>query len=418
MNFAKVIIGRGYAIVGVYRTSAQQQKWTQTFLGTQWRRNYATTKSTLKTQKRLETPTNLESKLQQLEIGAISTPSRYAHAAAATAVTKIDPKTTLRTRKKRNDTAEAELSMLGFFNVTAYTTAEEYNLEAIKHALHTQQLYTTKKFFSTDNLGVEQDVLYVTAKYKVGRESRDIFFFREGSVVFWNFNDTETNNILSFLRPYEKDAYLMPIVRNESESMPYTYVPEAAVDVEGDLVEAQSPPNAFFQNGKFYLTSGGENFLQKYTFSNAMSISIKLGMWEATLDRYIDSMEYLTEDLKKGRRIRISRAEMLRKTGELFALRHSMNLSSDLLDTPDFYWDREKLEALYLQVCSYFSISRRTRVMNEKLNHCVELAELISHNLNDKHHIRLEWMIIILIMVEVGFEIVHYMDRYYVEENH
>lgn len=50
--------------------------------------------------------------------------------------------------------------------------------------------------------------------------------------------------------------------------------------------------------------------------------------------------------------------------------------------------------------------------MNEKLNHCVELAELISSNLNDTHHVRLEWMIIVLIMVEVGFEILHYIDRF------
>lgn len=50
--------------------------------------------------------------------------------------------------------------------------------------------------------------------------------------------------------------------------------------------------------------------------------------------------------------------------------------------------------------------------MNEKLNHCIELADLISSNLNDKHHIRLEWMIIVLIMVEVAFEAIHYVERY------
>lgn len=50
--------------------------------------------------------------------------------------------------------------------------------------------------------------------------------------------------------------------------------------------------------------------------------------------------------------------------------------------------------------------------MNEKLNHCVELTDLVSSNLNDAHHVRLEWMIIILIMVEVGFEILHYADRF------
>ncbi|KAH8420438.1 hypothetical protein KR009_010326 [Drosophila setifemur] len=313
-------------------------------------------------------------------------------------------------RKKR--LATDELSALGFLNTRGYTTAEEYNLEDLQIALRQQNLYETKRFFSTDNLDVEQNVLFVAAKYPTGQQPREIFFFREGSVVFWNCSDIETNNVLSFLRSFERESYVSALVHGESEVMPYTYIPSTTVDVEGDLVAESSDFNvtsrAFFQNGKFFVTADADSFLYKYTFSNAMAQSIKLGIWEATLDRYIDSIEHLTEDLKRGRRLRISRAAMLRKTGELFALRHVINLSSDLLDAPDFYWDREELEALYLQVCSYFSITRRTKVMNEKINHCVELAELVSHNLNDAHHIRLEWMIIILIMVEVGFEILHF----------
>ncbi|XP_017155117.1 required for meiotic nuclear division protein 1 homolog [Drosophila miranda] len=315
-------------------------------------------------------------------------------------------------RKKR--LATDELSALGFLNTRGYTTAEEYNLEALQVALKEQNLYETKRFFSTDNLDVEQNVLFVAAKYPTGQQPREIFFFREGSVVFWNCSDIEMNNVLNFLRSFERESYVSALVHGESEVMPYTYIPSTAVDVEGDLVAESSDFNAtsraFFQKGKFFVTGDRDSFLYKYTFSNAMAQSIKLGMWEATLDRYIDSIEHLTEDLKRGRRLRISRAAMLRKTGELFALRHVINLSSDLLDAPDFYWDREELEGLYLQVCSYFSISRRTKVMNEKISHCVELAELVSHNLNDAHHIRLEWMIIILIMVEVGFEILHFIS--------
>ena len=52
------------------------------------------------------------------------------------------------------------------------------------------------------------------------------------------------------------------------------------------------------------------------------------------------------------------------------------------------------------------------QVMNEKLNHCVELADMLTTNLADQHHVRLEWMIIALIMVEVGFEVIHFLERY------
>jgi len=55
------------------------------------------------------------------------------------------------------------------------------------------------------------------------------------------------------------------------------------------------------------------------------------------------------------------------------------------------------------------------QVMNERLNHCLELVSILSSHLSDRHHVRLEWMIIVLIMVEVAFEILHYIDRYFVK---
>ena len=107
------------------------------------------------------------------------------------------------------------------------------------------------------------------------------------------------------------------------------------------------------------------------------------------------------------------RKEVLKKTGEIFALRHVLNLSSDLLDTPDFYWDREFLEQLYHSTCAHLTIAKRTRVMNEKLTHCAELVDLITNHLNDEHHVRLEWFIIVLIMIEVGFETLHFVEKYF-----
>lgn len=40
--------------------------------------------------------------------------------------------------------------------------------------------------------------------------------------------------------------------------------------------------------------------------------------------------------------------------------------------------------------------------MNEKLQHCMELTDLMRNHLNEKHALRLEWMIVILITIEVG----------------
>jgi glutathione synthase len=134
-------------------------------------------------------------------------------------------------------------------------------------------------------------------------------------------------------------------------------------------------------------------------------------MLEAKLDRLIDSIDFVTSDLKKGK-IHMTQAEALKKNGEIFSLRVKINLTLDLLATPDFYWDREKLEQIYHTTCAHLAIKKRTSVMNEKLSHIGELMELVSNYLNDKHHVRLEWYIIGLIVVEVVFEFLHFFARH------
>ena len=38
-----------------------------------------------------------------------------------------------------------------------------------------------------------------------------------------------------------------------------------------------------------------EVILEKYTFSNAMALSVKLGIWESTLEHFVDSIAHITE---------------------------------------------------------------------------------------------------------------------------
>lgn len=263
-------------------------------------------------------------------------------------------------RKKRIDEQGKE----GKFNVFAYATADEYDLESLHTALTKQDLYETKKFYTECG----EDVLHVRSKINVEPEPRDIFFFREGSVVLWNCGEPETKTILRNLKQFEISPYDDVIIKAENEIMSYAYV-------DGE--------NGCLKDETFYVQLNGEGDLEKLTFSNAMTSSVKLGIWEATLDEYIDGLATVTCDLKDGRRIKMSRAAILRKTGELFALKHLINLESDLLETPDFYWDREALEQLFTKTCSYFSISRRKRVrmsLMEKSIHFSFTLQKFVHN--------------------------------------
>lgn len=266
-------------------------------------------------------------------------------------------------RKKRFDEQITE----GQFTVFAYATADEYDLESLHTALTKQDLYETRKFYTEHG----QDVLHVRSKYNVeSTEPRDIFFFREGSVVLWNCSEPEAKTILRNLRQFEISPYDDDVVKTEKEIMSYSYVDEQ----KGNLM-----------NEIFYIQPNGDGDLEKYTFSNAMVSSVKLGIWESMLEQYIDGLGNVTNDLKNGRRIRISRASILQKTGELFALKHLINLDSGTGETPDFYWDREALEQLFNKTSSYFSIPKRKKVSERTRFSCCEVRLMLILNIFDLH---------------------------------
>lgn len=288
------------------------------------------------------------------------------------------------------------------WNVVAYATAEEYDIANLCKALKAQNVYVPCELTSNEPLkSVSNLALHAIAKYQVSSELRHLYYFEDGAVVMWNLPEIEQHAVIDFLKPYEEKRYDAKIVQSELDFMKYTYDSDAKKTRISDgvmcLGSAEKTPEAICA--------------EMYTLSNAMAMSVKLGNLECILSKFVEDIEPMMDDLRSGRPVKISRSGVLKKSGELYALRHSINLSTDLLDIPDFYWDRENLEGLYQDAYNYFSIARRARVINEKLNHCAALLELVSSHLSDRHHIRLELMIIALIMIEVCFEILHFLDR-------
>lgn len=276
------------------------------------------------------------------------------------------------------------------WSVVGYSAGENLDLLGLLEGLENQLIYTRTPL-SPD---LDSECLFVTNSYNVEptEQRKEIFFFKAGCVVFWNVPELERHAVLRFIKDFHDESYEEDMVFEESELMKYS------------LSETS---NSHLNHGVIQLTPDCSS-LVRYSFSNAIASSVKLGAWEASLDRIIDSIEFIHEDLRRLGSIRVDGGELLRKTGEILALRHLINLSSDLLDTPDFYWDREGLEQLYNTTCAHLAVRKRTSVVNEKISHCLELLEIIKTQMsNDQGH-KLEKIIIILIAIEIGFEVMHY----------
>ncbi|KAM4039951.1 required for meiotic nuclear division protein 1 homolog [Anomaloglossus baeobatrachus] len=270
----------------------------------------------------------------------------------------------------------------------AFATADEFHLGTLCHDLashgYNELLSLPRDASNVLLVGVEN--------VSKEQDSGEIFFFREGAVVFWNIEEKTMKRVMQILEGHEIQPYEVALVHWENEEINYTFGEGHTRLMKGEIV----------LNSQLQTT---ELILEKFAFSNALCLSVKLAMWESTLDTFVESIQSIPEMLKARRKLKLSHDDVMQKIGELFALRHRINLSSDLLMTPDFYWDRENLEHLYDKTCQFLSINRRVKVINEKLLHCTELTDLMRNHLNEKHGLRLEWMIVILITIEVLFEL-------------
>jgi required for meiotic nuclear division protein 1 len=137
--------------------------------------------------------------------------------------------------------------------------------------------------------------------------------------------------------------------------------------------------------------------------------STKLAVLETSLYKYLSSTRVIPTLLSKGSRLPFNRRVILQKTGELLELRAQLNHYSELTDSlPDLFWDSRHelgLEGYYDQVGKALDVGVRIKTLNEKMDYAQEIASILRETLREKHSADLEWIIIILIAVEVGFEL-------------
>ncbi|XP_022906429.1 required for meiotic nuclear division protein 1 homolog [Onthophagus taurus] len=289
---------------------------------------------------------------------------------------------------------ETKYKTPGVFTVRAFPTAEEINLEALLPVL--EDALSLK----AEHIQQSLDVLRAVNESTLGCESQEIYVFREGVVVLWNVPSIAINNILAEVHKFEHHRYANHVVEQDSETIGYVYNynQEDYVGMTEKQEVMLSPTNTQWE---------------KYVTSHVLAANVKLTVWERQLEKYIRDVEFITEDLKYGRQIRMSEHRVLRKHGAIFALRHVINLSSALLEPPQMMNYTIRLDTMYKDLNTFYAMQKRLRFIKEKMNHCLELILLLSAYLKDKHRLRLEWLVIGLILIELCFETFYCVDRFF-----
>ncbi|MBF8247141.1 MAG: RMD1 family protein [Rickettsia sp.] len=233
--------------------------------------------------------------------------------------------------------------------------------------------------------------------------STEVFIFKFGSIVMWGIEEKEKeqfiiDQIKDFAIDLEKKYIYDFISFNYKKNNESTYV------------DAQN--NMLILKDDYSFT--------KLSISYALAQSVKLEMLEILVLDLLNNTKSIYLNLSKTGKISLSKKEISQKLGVLFGARYLINLYSDVLDLPEFFWKRPIYEELYLKIAEFEDIKIRQDTLNRRVDIIYEVYQALSNELNHIQSARLEMVIILLIAAETftamsNSGIFYYLKNFFVK---
>jgi uncharacterized Rmd1/YagE family protein len=235
------------------------------------------------------------------------------------------------------------------------------------------------------------DVTYVKTNDK---PNMDIFIFPFGCINIWGSDEIQENQILQELKNFE----IEPTAELISDFIYFDYHEKSFDNDHG---------NTYIVEERNKIVLGDRSEYTKLSVSHALAQSVKLNALEISVSKILEHTAPIQKELAKTGGVSLSKKEISKQIGHLFSERYLINLHSDILDTPEFFWRRPSYEPIYLMTAEFQDIRIRQGILNNRLDIIQELYNILSNELNYKHSTRLEVTIIILITIEVILAVLH-----------
>lgn len=230
-----------------------------------------------------------------------------------------------------------------------------------------------------------REILKLTDKNKI------IFVFKNGTLVSWGF------------KRYQIKSYLDTITLFSHKPIAIR-VHDEVVFVEGNKTSIE--PHGFFDVDCLTLEVADEEL--KLSLSYGFSQSVKLQYFETIIEILIEKYTPLFRSLSIEGSMPISRKQIRQIIGEILGAKSEMNLISNFLYHPKYFWQHPTLEENYSMLENYLHIKRRVNTINHRLDTLNEIFEMFNSYLESKHSHTLEITIIILIAVEIIFSVLNF----------
>eukprot|EP01123_Difflugia_compressa_P012088 TRINITY_DN5047_c0_g1_i1.p1 TRINITY_DN5047_c0_g1~~TRINITY_DN5047_c0_g1_i1.p1 ORF type:complete len:454 (+),score=74.38 TRINITY_DN5047_c0_g1_i1:2-1363(+) len=284
--------------------------------------------------------------------------------------------------------------------VTAFSNAAKYDLvslqlSVVKIAKNTHpKTYHTKRgdtsflhFKITEETGVSSEHPRSLAFLVWSGNDKDYYVFEDGVVVGWGIDEIDQHSIQQLIIVENPQPLL-------KEDIIFKFGSHARLDSKNDTI----------------IITTKDEFLEKVACSFALARSVKLDAIEIEAEDALNQAKQLKFDsttkvgkLEKGMSLINKPREQLAR---LHKLSYDLSVRARVMEAPIFLWDKpNSFTDIYTTTGKYFDFEARQHVVQKKLDLPLNYWTLENDHASSIMGWRLEKMIIILILIEVLFNI-------------
>lgn len=232
-----------------------------------------------------------------------------------------------------------------------------------------------KTAFTAEIYHADSDELF----YSIEAE-KCIYVFKYGIICFLGHSEIEMTAFIQLITPYCRHIF------------------DQRLSDEFDI-ETNAPKIKFGYN-KIELgqTPGIESF--RLIMLN-VSQSVALDHFSQQTNILLEETNYHTQILEKKGKLDLSGINLKKYIGRTLNLKNRIAENLYIFDSPEETWEDENLNTLDIGLKKTFDLQARFRTIQEGLGIVKENLELFKDLLQYRNSVVLEWIIIILILVEV-----------------